>query len=44
MLEKGKVPEKLPFDPLLMGVFFIIALIVTIIVVSLIFKKKKSVV
>ncbi len=44
MLEKGKVPEKLPFDPLLMGVFFIIALVVTIIVVSLIFKKKKSVV
>jgi protein SCO1/2 len=43
MLEKSKGPQELPFDPLLMGVFFIIAIVVTIIAVSLIFKKKKTV-
>jgi protein SCO1/2 len=42
MLEKEKGPSKPPFDPLLMGVFFAITLVVTIIVVSIIFRKKKA--
>jgi protein SCO1/2 len=43
MLEKDeKHPEKLPFDPLLMGVFFAIALVVVVVVISILFKKKKA--
>jgi protein SCO1/2 len=41
MLEKDKGPAVLPFDPLLMGVFFILAIVITILVVTLIFKKRK---
>lgn len=39
MLEKDKA-GKLPFDPLQMGIFFILAIIITIIVVTLLFRRK----
>lgn len=42
MLEKepGSKP-KLPFDPGLMGIFFVIAIVVVVTVITLLFKKKK---
>lgn len=40
MLEKGKQPAKLPFDPLLMGIFFMITLVVVVIAIRLLFRKK----
>jgi protein SCO1/2 len=41
MLEKEHGEKrKLPFDPLLMGVFFAIAIVVVVVVLSLLFKKK----
>jgi protein SCO1/2 len=40
MLEKETNPEPLPFDPLQMGVFFVIALIIVIVIISILFKKK----
>ncbi len=43
MLEKDKGPAVLPFDPLLMGVFFVLAIIITILAITFIFKKKKTV-
>ena len=42
MLEKATNPEPLPFDPLQMGVFFVLALIIVIVVTRLIFKKKTT--
>lgn len=41
MLEKATNPEPLPFDPLQMGVFFLLALIIVVVVISFVFKKKK---
>ncbi|HWB28535.1 MAG TPA: SCO family protein [Chitinophagaceae bacterium] len=41
MLEKDKGGDKLPFDPLEMGIFLILAIVITIIVVTLLFRKKK---
>lgn len=40
MLEKETNPEPLPFDPLQMGIFFIIALVIVVVIVSILFKKK----
>lgn len=42
MLEKATNPEPLPFDPLQMGVFFLLALIIVIVVIRLLFKKKPA--
>lgn len=42
MLSVADNPPKLPFDPVLMIVFFILAVIITIFGTSLIFKKKKA--
>ena len=42
MLAKDKGPDVLPFDPLQMGVFLLLAIIITVIAVTLIFKKKKG--
>lgn len=42
MLEKDRGGSKPPFDPLQMGIFFIIAIIITVIVVSLLFRRKKQ--
>lgn len=42
MLAKDKDNSKLPFDPLQMMVFLVLAIIITIIVVSLLFKRKKE--
>src|SRR5437667_457576 len=41
MLEKATNPEPLPFDPLQMGVFFALTLIIVVVVVSILFKKRK---
>lgn len=40
MLEKETNPEPLPFDPLQMGVFFVITLIIVIIAISILFRKR----
>ncbi|HVX51443.1 MAG TPA: SCO family protein [Chitinophagaceae bacterium] len=42
MLEKGTAKEKLPFDPLEMGIFLLLAIIITIIAVTLLFRRKKQ--
>jgi len=42
MLEKDKGGDKLPFDPLQMGIFFILSIIITIIVVTFLFRRKKQ--
>ena len=42
MLEKDKGGSKPPFDPLQMGIFFILAVIITVIVITLLFRKKKA--
>jgi protein SCO1/2 len=43
MLEKDTMqPAKLPFDPLLMGVFFAITVVIVVIVLGIVFKKKKA--
>ena len=42
MLAKDKDSDKLPFDPLQMGVFLLLAIIITVIAITLIFKKKKA--
>lgn len=40
MLEKDKSGIKLPFDPLQMGIFFILSIIITVIVVTLLFRRR----
>ncbi|MES1224172.1 MAG: hypothetical protein ABUT20_52245, partial [Bacteroidota bacterium] len=42
MLAKDKGPGTLPFDPLQMGVFLILAILIAIIGTTLIFRKKKN--
>ncbi len=42
MLAVDDNPEQLPFDPVLMAIFFAITLVVTVIVVRLIFRKKNE--
>lgn len=41
MLEKATNPEPLPFDPVMMAIFFFITAVIVVIAVRLIFKKKK---
>jgi protein SCO1/2 len=42
MLEKDKGGAKLPFDPLQMGIFFLMSIIITVIVITLLFRRKKQ--
>ncbi|MEP6844639.1 MAG: SCO family protein [Panacibacter sp.] len=42
MLEKETNPEPLPFDPLQMGVFFALTLIIVVVVIRILFKKKST--
>ena len=42
MLEKATNPEPLPFDPLQMGVFFAITLIIVVVIISILFKKRTA--
>ena len=42
MLSVDDNPKRLPFDPVLMAIFFVIAVIVTIIATRLIFRKKNT--
>jgi len=41
MLAVDDNPESLPFDPVLMAIFFVMTLVITIIVIRAIFRKKK---
>lgn len=41
MIEKETNPEPLPFDPLQMGVFFVLAIIIVVIIIRILFKKKQ---
>jgi protein SCO1/2 len=42
MLSVDDNPQQLPFDPVLMAIFFAITVVVTIIVIRLIFRKKNA--
>ena len=42
MLEKSPEGDPLPFDPVMMGIFFAITLVIVFVVTGFIFKKKKS--
>jgi len=42
MLSADDNPEQLPFDPVLLAIFFAVTVVATIIVVRLIFRKKNT--